>query len=127
VTTTPVLPPIPLNPAPKPSRQTLPVPEKKHHEPKDSVRDLIETIVFVVVLVLMLKTFLAEAFVIPTGSMAVTLLGYHFKHNCEQCGRPNLVNASQEADAESAIVVSYECENCGQRNILRELPPGGQQ
>src|SRR5215210_4006245 len=44
-------------------------------EIKDSFREVIETIVFVVVLVLMLKTFLAEAFVIPTGSMATTLLG----------------------------------------------------
>src|SRR5262249_4813982 len=46
-------------------------------EMRDSFREVVETIVFVVVLVLLLKSFLAEAFVIPTGSMATTLLGYH--------------------------------------------------
>src|SRR4051794_7520638 len=75
--------------------QTVPVarPEGKAadvsrtpEEPKDSVREVIETVVFVVVLVLLLKTFLAEAFVIPTGSMATTLLGYHRNVTCEQCG-----------------------------------------
>ena len=55
-------------------------------ELKDNVRETIETIVFVVVLVLMLKTFLAEAFVIPTGSMATTLYGYHKDITCEKCG-----------------------------------------
>jgi signal peptidase I len=93
-----------------------PVPSKKESEPKDTFRELIETIVFVVVLVLMLKTFLAEAFVIPTGSMADTLLGYHYKEACPQCGYTNWFNASFEADpqgAEPTPVVSCRCENCG--------------
>ena len=53
-------------------------PMKKDEVPavKDAFREVVETVVFVVVLVLMLKTFVAEAFVIPTGSMAETLLGY---------------------------------------------------
>src|SRR5215510_106272 len=55
------------------------------HEPKDSVREIVETVVFVVVLVLLLKTFVAEAFVIPTGSMATTLLGYHKNVECPKC------------------------------------------
>src|SRR5262249_41758071 len=67
-------------------------------EPKDSTRELVETIVFVVVLVLLLKTFLAEAFVIPTGSMADTLLGYHREFKCEQCGFRFLVDARDEAE-----------------------------
>src|SRR5262245_6185818 len=52
----------------------------------DSAREVVETIVFVVVLVLLLKSFVAEAFVIPTGSMATTLLGYQKQTTCEQCG-----------------------------------------
>jgi signal peptidase I len=92
---------------------------------KDTVRELLETIVFVVVLVLMLKTFLAEAFVIPTGSMATTLLGYHYKVNCEQCGHLNLINASPEAEPgreERATIVSCQCENCGWTNNIRNVP-----
>src|SRR5262249_43191704 len=57
--------------------QPKPAKVEKPAEPKDSFREIIETVVFVIVLVFMLKTFLAEAFVIPTGSMATTLLGYH--------------------------------------------------
>src|SRR5947209_483915 len=52
----------------------------------DSVREIIETVVFVVVLVLLLKSFAAEAFVIPTGSMAQTLWGYQKVVTCPDCG-----------------------------------------
>lgn len=123
------LPPIPLHPAP-PSKTVNPGADaagKKDLEPKDSFRELIETVVFVVVLVLMLKTFLAEAFVIPTGSMAVTLLGYHHKINCEQCGRPNLINASSEAEPAPGRlgdpVVNFRCENCRWVNVIRPVAP----
>src|SRR5687767_13802192 len=92
--------PIPLHP--QPPRVALPASAgktaAKPAQHQDGFRELIETIVFVVVLVLILKTFLAEAFVIPTGSMATTLLGYHREVVCEQCGYRFLVNASSEAD-----------------------------
>ncbi len=113
------VPPIPLgSPGAKP---TPPVASKKEPEVKDTFRELIETIVFVVVLVLMLKTFLAEAFVIPTGSMADTLLGYHHNVSCRECGKPNLVNASNEADpqdGEPRPVSDWKCENCEAWNPL---------
>lgn len=115
------VPPIPLTPAasakPTPVTSTVPPPS----DGKDGMRELIETVVFVVVLVLMLKTFLAEAFVIPTGSMANTLLGYHYKVACPQCGYPNLVNASSEADPQqghAVPVTSARCENCRLPNML---------
>jgi hypothetical protein len=117
------LPPIPLDPSKKPAAAPVPTLPKQPTEVKDSFRELIETIVFVVVLVLMLKTFLAEAFVIPTGSMADTLLGYHYKVKCEQCGRENLVNASSEAEApnrqNAARITKCLCENCGHLNVVR--------
>src|SRR5262245_27862172 len=53
-------------------------------EPKDNFREVVETIVFVVVLVLLLKSFAAEAFVIPTGSMAETLYGYQKLVKCPE-------------------------------------------
>src|SRR5437763_828523 len=53
---------------------------------KDSFREIVETVVFVIVLVLLLKTFVAEAFVIPTGSMAPTLYGNHLDVPCPKCG-----------------------------------------
>jgi hypothetical protein len=106
-------------------------PDKKP-QPHDSFREFIETIVFVVVLVLILKTFLAEAFVIPTGSMATTLLGYHKEVTCQQCGHRFLVNTSKEADpAEQqpngfgVVVVEATCPNCFFRNNLQPRPPQG--
>src|SRR5438270_793861 len=84
--------------APKPADTSKPA------ESKDSLREVIETVVFVVVLVLLLKTFLAEAFVIPTGSMAPTLLGYHHKFHCEKCGKENIINASNEAEDRKSVV-----------------------
>ena len=71
----------------------------------DGFREIIETVVFVVVLVLLLKTFLVEAFVIPTGSMADTLLGYHKDFTCEKCRYPFLVNCSaEEAELRSRAI-----------------------
>jgi len=100
-------------------------PPQKAPPPHDSFREFLETIVFVVVLVLILKTFLAEAFVIPTGSMATTLLGYHKEITCHQCGHRFLVNTSKEADpAEQqqdrfgVDVVEATCPNCLFRNNL---------
>jgi len=92
------------------------------------VRELFETIVFVVVLVLLLKTFAAEAFVIPTGSMATTLLGYHRDVVCAKCGYPFKANASSEADpqeAEPQLVIGAWCPNCRFYNALRPDMQGG--
>jgi len=91
-------------------------PANKHKPKRDGVRELAETIVFVVVLVLMLKLFVVEAFVIPTGSMAETLYGYHKEIVCEQCGYDFDVNASREVEGSPgqsrAPVAGYCCPNC---------------
>jgi hypothetical protein len=110
-------------------------PKTQPPEQIDTVREILETIVFVVVLVMILKTFLAEAFVIPTGSMATTLLGYQIQKTCPECGHSFPVNCSQEADPqdvdafrrddplhrdddmkrrfEGTRVEWSRCENCG--------------
>jgi signal peptidase I len=105
---------------PEPSSRKGAAPAKPG-EMKDGTREIIETIVFVVVLVLLLKTFLAEAFVIPTGSMADTLLGYHRNVTCDKCGYPFRVNASSEEDPQDGqklIVVRCYCPNCRYFNFL---------
>jgi signal peptidase I len=97
-------------PAPAPA-QARPAPAV----PKDSWREVVETIVFVVVLVLLLKSFAAEAFVIPTGSMATTLLGYHKNVTCPQCGHHFPVNCSKEVDAQEKDlqpILGCVCPNC---------------
>jgi signal peptidase I len=93
---------------------TLPQPPASA-EPKDVYREVAETVVFVVVLVLLLKTFIAEAFVIPTGSMATTLWGYQKYVQCPNCGFSFPVNCSSEGDPQSVNkgpVTHCECPNC---------------
>jgi signal peptidase I len=82
----------------------------------DGFRELLETIVFVVVLVLVLKSFIAEAFVIPTGSMAETLFGYQKQINCPSCKHRFPVNCSSEVEqmpgAGVMSVSTATCPNC---------------
>src|SRR6266446_8101506 len=84
-------------------------------EPKDSLREVVETVVFVVVLVLLLKSFVAEAFVIPTGSMAETLYGYQKLVTCPKCKYEFPVNCSCEVDPQQGPptpVVACTCPSC---------------
>src|SRR3954452_3908413 len=87
---------------------------KKH--PRDPAREVVETIVFVVVLVLLLKLFVTEAFVIPTGAMAETLYGYQKVVTCPKCGHEFPVNSHDEVEPDQAgqmkDVVGYCCPNC---------------
>lgn len=51
-----------------------------------SIRETLESIVIAFVLAFVFRAFVVEAFVIPTGSMAPTLLGQHIRFICPQCG-----------------------------------------
>jgi signal peptidase I len=82
---------------------------------RDPVREALETVVFVVVLVFLLKQFVVEAFVIPTGSMAETLYGYHKILDCPECGQRFPLNCSSEVDPQEGqprVVAGYCCPNC---------------
>jgi len=75
-------------------------------EPKDPsqgfpamLRETIESVAIAFVLAFLFRTFEAEAFVIPTGSMATTLMGRHKDLCCPKCGYQYQVNASEEVDA----------------------------
>jgi signal peptidase I len=65
---------------------------------KDGTRETVESVVIAFVLAFMFRAFEAEAFVIPTGSMAPTLMGVHKDLECVKCGCPYRVSASQEQD-----------------------------
>jgi signal peptidase I len=102
-----------LGKAPKSAQKTGPAASPPG--PKDTFREIVETVVFVVVLVLLLKSFVAEAFVIPTGSMAETLYGYQKIVTCPKCHEVFPVNCSCEVDPQQAPntdVVGCTCPNC---------------
>lgn len=103
------------SPGPAKVEETSKSKKKAPDSPRDSFREVVETVVFVIVLVLLLKTFVAEAFVIPTGSMATTLLGYHKDITCPKCQYQFTVNASQEVEDQGRgqqKVTGCTCPNC---------------
>lgn len=100
--------------------------KKKAGPPIDKTREAIETIVFVVVLVLLLKLFVTEAFVIPTGSMAETLYGYQKIVKCPKCDHEFPVNSHDEVegrDGKRTQLVGYCCPNCRHKGLIQELNP----
>jgi signal peptidase I len=81
---------------------------------------LIEQIVVAFILAFLVRGFEAEAFVIPTGSMAPTLMGRHKDVVCPQCGFSFTINASDESEPViirgrpqlGSLVRSGLCANC---------------
>src|SRR5262245_14015591 len=91
------------------ARSAKPAAQKKEAPAvRDAFREVVETVVFVIVLVLLLKTFVAEAFVIPTGSMAETLLGYQKWVKCPECGFDFPVNCTDEVDPQDGPPVPLQ-------------------
>ena len=64
-------------------------------------RETVESVVVAFTLALLFRAFEAEAFVIPTGSMATTLMGRHKDLVCESCARDFRVGCSAEEDDQS--------------------------
>lgn len=58
---------------------------------------------------LLMGTWLAERFIVPSGSMAETLLGEHFDFVCDDCGRQFACGADEPAMTGKRAV----CPNCG--------------
>jgi len=85
---------------PKPA--TLAASREKHKERNNhsGTREFVESVVIAVVLAFLFRAFEAEAFVIPTGSMATTLMGEHKDVVCSQCGQPYQASASGEGYVE---------------------------
>ncbi len=95
-------------------------------ENQDAFRETVESIVVAFVLAFLFRTFIAEAFVIPTGSMAPTLFGRHKDVVCVQCGHEYEVGASVEMNDEGNVllgrITQAVCPNCRFRASIKELP-----
>jgi signal peptidase I len=73
-----------------------------------AIRETIESIAIAFVFAFLIRTFEAEAFVIPTGSMAPTLMGRHKDVKCEKCGYPYQVNDSEKVDSDGNFIQSND-------------------
>ncbi len=76
-------------------------------------RETVESIVIAVILAFLFRAFVAEAFIIPTGSMAPTLMGKHKDVVCPKCEFPFRAGASSEDDEQSPrSVIAAMCPQC---------------
>ena len=75
--------------------------------------------------VLVARGWLFEGFVVPTGAMADTVLGYHKHIRCPSCGHEFSVNCSGEVEPRGEFpavpVTGCTCPNC--RQVLRLVDP----
>src|SRR4051812_11107738 len=85
-------------------------PSARPHDPAEGVvRQTFEFLVLLIITILVLRTFAAEAYIVPTGSMAPTLLGNHKEVACPNCGIRFALGLDEEGKAGQPV-----CGNCGQ-------------
>src|SRR4051794_19498750 len=71
----------------------------KRENSETNVKETIESILVAFIFAFIFRAFVVEAFVIPTGSMAPTLLGAHMRFRCNDCGYRFDANYSPEQTA----------------------------
>jgi len=91
---------------------------KARPHPEGSVKDTVESILVAFILAFVFRAFVVEAFVIPTGSMAPTLLGAHMRFTCDDCGYRYTVNFPTDGDLSvppnaPPLRQPVFCPNCG--------------
>jgi signal peptidase I len=78
----------------------------------ESWREAVESIVIAIVLAFLFRAYLAEAFVIPTGSMAPTLQGRHKDIKCPECSYRYRTGDSESVGQHYQGVVATTCPLC---------------
>ncbi len=95
-----------------------------------ALRETIESVVVAFILAFLFRTFEAEAFVIPTGSMAPTLMGAHKDVACPECGYQYAAGASSEEDQMAEQLgqmrpgVPVEAASCPMCRYFAKVGPG---
>ena len=78
-------------------------------------RQTVEFLLLLGIGILLLRTFAAEAYVVPTGSMAPTLLGFHKELTCTNCRFPFVIGMDDQGRSARPI-----CPNCGKGDLVNE-------
>jgi len=86
------------------------------------VRETIESILVAIILALLFRAYEAEAFIIPTGSMAPTLQGRHQDVACEKCSYRYRTGASNENpdSGNYGLINETTCPICHYTMLLNE-------
>lgn len=80
----------------------------KDRAERDSFLETVESLAVAIILAVVFRAYVVEAFMIPTGSMAPQLHGEHFEATCANCGYEYSVNRS----AATAVGIEWQCPNC---------------
>ncbi len=99
--------------------------DQKKPPRKDGMRETVESVVVAFILAFLFRTFEAEAFVIPTGSMAPTLYGRHKEIECEKCHFVYAIGASDEVDKDGFFghrIQTAFCPNCRYEMSVENWP-----
>lgn len=129
--------PAPTAQAPAPADSTAPDSAAPKKGSSDGFKETLESIVIALILAFVFRAFIVEAFVIPTGSMAPTLMGAHMRFTCDDCGYQfdvgyNASTVDDELNIPSHALVSVDgrimprvyalyCPNCGYK-VPRNKP-----
>lgn len=108
--------------------------QKTVHRKKDRAAEVANTLEWLItafILAFVFRAFVMEAFRIPTGSMADTLRGAHFRLCCRQCGYKyeygfvpsNYRLPEDTVPTGAAEVPKTRCPNCGYYNDRSEPMP----
>src|SRR3954463_14239760 len=77
---------------------------------ESNVKETIESILVAFILAFIFRAFVVEAFVIPTGSMAPTLLGAHMRFRCNDCGYRFEANYSAQQNKAGDLVIKSQSD-----------------
>lgn len=82
------------------------------------LRQVLEVLALLGIAVSMFRTFAAEGYMISTGSMAPTLLGFHNRVICPDCEFPFAMGVSVNNETNTLQSTGFaRCPNCGLRPI----------
>src|SRR5437588_5521024 len=116
---------------PQPATTSAPA-VKSSDAGEGNIKETIESILVAFILAFIFRAFVVEAFLIPTGSMAPTLLGAHMRFRCPDCGYRFDVNYSAASSGDDMVIPSEAkevyrvfCPNCGYK--LQQIDPTNQQ
>jgi len=91
----------------------------------ENVKETLESIVVAFILAFVFRAFIVEAFVIPTGSMAVTLYGDQATNTCSTCGyeyaRGIAAEEVENAYRNPGHTIRLRCPNCD--TLFDHIPP----
>ena len=95
------------------SERIISYPERRHSVAFEGIIDTLKWVLIALILALIFRAFIMEAFRIPTGSMAKTLRGAHYHLRCPRCGYKYDVGGDYYSQPEP------RCPSC-----CYYLPPG---